>query len=313
MKSPGSLLEGTTAIRQRPGALHYISMAVRPQADTKPQVLVIEPSRGWVPIRLRDLWAYRDLLYFLIWRDVKVRYKQTVLGAAWAILQPTMTMVVFTIFFGGLAGISSGELPYPIFSFAGLLPWTFFAQGLNQSSNSLVGSQNLISKVYFPRLVIPLATVTAGVVDFLLAFLVLLAMMAFYGIWPGVAVIWLPLLLGLAFATALGVGMWMSALNVQYRDVRFVVPFLVQIWLFTTPVIYPASTVTSKLEGLGLPGWLFGLNPMAGVVEGFRWAVLGVDSRPGPLILASAAMSALLLISGVLYFRRMERTFADVI
>ena len=256
-------------------------MTVGPRADTPPQVLVIEPTKGWVPIRLRDLWAYRDLLYFLIWRDVKVRYKQTVLGAAWAILQPTMTMIVFTIFFGGLAGISSGELPYPIFSYAGLLPWTFFAQGLSQASNSLVGSQNLISKVYFPRLNIPLATVTAGVVDFLLAFLVLLAMMAFYGIWPGIAVLWLPLLLGLAFATALGIGMWMSALNVEYRDVRYVVPFLV--------------------------------NPMTGVVEGFRWALLGIDSRPGPLILVSAAVTAVLLVSGAVYFRRVERTFADVV
>ncbi len=249
---------------------------------------VIEPSMGWVPIRLRDVWEYRDLLYFLVWRDVKVRYKQTALGAAWAILQPVMTMVVFTVFFGGLAGISSDGLPYPIFSYAGLLPWTFFAQGLSPSSNSLVGSQILISKIYFPRLIIPVATVTAGVVDFLLVFLVLLGMMAFHSIWPGVVIVWLPVLLGLAFATALGVGMWMSALNVQYRDVRYVVPFLVQIWLFVTPVIYPASTVTARLESLGIPGWLFGLNPMTGVVEGFRWALLGVDSRPGPLIFAES-------------------------
>jgi lipopolysaccharide transport system permease protein len=288
-------------------------VSYKPRADLSQQVLVIEPSKGWIPIRLRDLWEYRDLLYFLVWRDVKVRYKQTVLGATWAILQPTMTMVVFTIFFGGLAGISSDNLPYPIFSFAGLLPWTFFAQGLGQSSNSLVGSQHLLTKVYFPRLIIPLATVTAGVVDFLLAFVVLVAMMAFYGIWPGVAVLWLPVLLGLAYATALGVGMWLSALNVEYRDVRHVVPFLVQIWLFVTPVIYPASTVTARLESLGLPGWVFGLNPMTGVVEGFRWALLGVDSRPGPLILASATVAVVLLVSGAVYFRRMERTFADVV
>jgi lipopolysaccharide transport system permease protein len=277
------------------------------------QLIVIEPSSGWVPVRLRDLWQYRDLLYFLVWRDVKVRYKQTVLGAAWAILQPTLTMVVFTIFFGGLAGISSDGLPYPIFSFAALLPWTFFAQGLTQSSNSLVGSQNLITKVYFPRLIIPLATVLAGAVDFLLAFAVLLGMMAFYGIWPGAAVLWLPLLLALAFATALGVGMWMSALNVEYRDVRYVVPFLVQIWLFVTPVIYPASTVTARLESLGIPGWVYGLNPMAGVVEGFRWALLGVDTKPGPLILASVVVSTFLVASGAIYFRRMEQTFADVV
>lgn len=275
--------------------------------------VVIEPSRGWVPVKLRDLWEYRDLLYFLVWRDVKVRYKQTVLGAAWAILQPTMTMIVFTIFFGGLAGISSDGLPYPIFSFAALLPWTFFAQGLTQSSNSLVGSQNLITKVYFPRLIIPLATVMAGIVDFVLAFLVLFAMMVYYGIWPGTEVLWLPPLLVLAFATALGVGMWMSALNVEYRDVRYVVPFLVQIWLFVTPVIYPASTVTARLESLGLPGWLYGLNPMAGVVEGFRWALLGVDTRPGALLIASTVVAGLLVISGAMYFRRMEQTFADVV
>jgi lipopolysaccharide transport system permease protein len=275
--------------------------------------IIIEPAKGWVPVRLRDLWEYRDLLYFLIWRDVKVRYKQTVLGAAWAILQPTLTMIVFTIFFGGLAGVASDGLPYPIFSFAALLPWTFFAQGLTQSSNSLVGSQNLITKVYFPRLVIPLATVLSGVVDFALAFVVLLGMMAFYGIWPGMAVIWLPLLLALAFATALGVGLWMSALNVEYRDVRYVVPFLVQIWLFVTPVIYPASVVTSRLESLGLPGWIYGLNPMAGVVEGFRWALLGVDTQPGPLILASALVAVVLVVTGAVYFRRMEQTFADVV
>ncbi|MEJ2582460.1 MAG: ABC transporter permease [Acidobacteriota bacterium] len=275
--------------------------------------IVIEPSKGWVPVRLRDLWEYRDLLYFLVWRDVKVRYKQTVLGAAWAILQPTLTMVVFTIFFGGIAGISSDGLPYPIFSYAALLPWTFFAQGLSQSSNSLVGSQNLITKVYFPRLIIPLAAVLSGVVDFFLAFLVLLAMMAFYGIWPGLAIIWLPLFLALAFTTALGVGLWMSALNVEYRDVRYVVPFLVQIWLFITPVIYPTSAVTDRLESIGLPAWLYGLNPMVGVVEGFRWALLGVGSRPGPLILASAAVTALITVSGAFYFRRMEQTFADVV
>jgi lipopolysaccharide transport system permease protein len=276
-------------------------------------LIVIEPSKGWVPIRLRDLWEYRDLLYFLVWRDVKVRYKQTVLGAAWAVLQPTLTMIVFTIFFGGLAGVGSDGLPYPIFSFAALLPWTFFAQGLTQSSNSLIGSQNLITKVYFPRLIIPIATVLAGVVDFVLAFAVLLAMMAFYGIWPGIAVLWLPLLLALAFTSALGIGMWMSALNVEYRDVRYVVPFTVQIWLFVTPVIYPASSVTARLESIGVPGWVFGLNPMAGVVEGFRWALLGVDTQPGPLILASAAVSVLLIVSGAVYFRRMEQTFADVV
>jgi lipopolysaccharide transport system permease protein len=288
-------------------------MSRESHAKAPDQVIVIEPSRGWVPIGTRDLWEYRDLLYFLVWRDVKVRYKQTVLGAAWAILQPTMTMIVFTIFFGGLAGISSEGLPYPIFSFAALVPWTFFAQGLTQSSNSLVGSQNLITKVYFPRLIIPLATILAGVVDFLLAFLVLVVMMAYYSVWPGPPLIWLPLLLALAFATALGVGLWMSALNVKYRDVRYVVPFLVQIWLFITPVIYPTSAVTARLESLGLPGWTYGLNPMTGVIEGFRWALLGVETRPGSLILASAAVAAVLVVTGAIYFRRMEQTFADVV
>jgi len=283
------------------------------RSETTQELRIIEPSRGYVPVRLGDLWDYRDLLFFLIWRDVKVRYKQTVLGAAWAILQPTMTMLVFTVFFGGLAGIGSEGLPYPVFSFAALLPWTFFAQGLSLSSNSLVGSQNLITKVYFPRLIIPLATVTAGIVDFVLAFLVLLVMMVYYGIWPGTALLWLPVFFVLAFATALGVGMWMSALNVAYRDVRYVVPFLVQIWLFVTPVIYPTSTVTARLEGLGVPGWLFGLNPMTGVINGFRWALLGVGSRPGPLALASAAVTVFLLVTGAVYFRHMERTFADVV
>ncbi len=273
----------------------------------------IQPSRGWTSLRLKEVWAYRELLYFLIWRDVKVRYKQTVLGAAWAILQPLMTMLVFTIFFGGLAKVGSDGLPYPIFSYAGLLPWTFFAQGLSQSSASLVGSSNLIKKVYFPRLVIPISSVLGGLVDFAIAFVVLFGMMSYYGIWPSAAVVFLPLLLLLAIGAALGVGMWLSALNVEYRDVRYVVPFFVQLWLFVTPVIYPASTVAAKLRELGLPTWLYGLNPMAGVVEGFRWALLGTGSRPGPVLLASVAVTVLLLSSGAFYFRKMERTFADVV
>lgn len=274
---------------------------------------VIEPSRGWVSLRLRDLWEYRELLYFLVWRDVKVRYKQTLLGAAWAILQPTLTMVVFTIFFGRLAKIGSEGVPYPIFSYVGLLPWTFFAQGLTQSSNSLVGSSHLITKVYFPRLVIPLASVIAGVVDFALAFLVLLGLMAFYGVVPTVAVLALPAFFLLAFAVALGAGTWLSALNVEYRDVRYVVPFLIQIWLFVTPVIYPARAVVGKLQELGLPGWLYGLNPMVGVVEGFRWALLGIGTPPGPVIWASAAVTVVLLVTSAAYFRRLEKTFADVV
>ena len=267
----------------------------------------IRPSRGWVALGLRELWDYRELLWFLVWRDVKVRYKQTVLGAGWAILQPVATMVVFSLFFGRLAGVPSDGLPYPIFSFAALVPWTFFSQGLAQSANSLVGSQNLITKVYFPRLAIPIATVLAGLVDFALAFLVLLVMMLAYGIVPGPEVMALPPLLLLALITALGAGLWLSALNVQFRDVRYVVPFLTQLWLFLTPIAYPSSL-------LGEP-WrtVYGLNPMAGVVEGFRWALLGTGEPPGAMLAASIVAALALLASGAFHFRRMEKTFADVV
>jgi lipopolysaccharide transport system permease protein len=276
-------------------------------------IVRIEPTRGWTSLRLRDVWQYRELLFFLVWRDVKVRYKQTALGAAWAILQPLLTMVVFTIFFGRLAKVGSEGVPYPIFSYAGLLPWTFFAQGLGHSAESLVGSSNLIRKVFFPRLVIPLAAVLAAAVDFAVAFLVLVAMMAYYGIWPSAVVLALPLLLALALATALGIGLWLSALNVRFRDVRYVVPFFLQLWLFVTPVIYPTGSVTEMLGRLGLPAWLYGLNPMAGVVAGFRWVLLGTGAQPWGLIAASAVISMLLLVSGAFYFRRVEQTFADVI
>jgi lipopolysaccharide transport system permease protein len=275
--------------------------------------VVIRPTRGWTSLRLHDVWEYRELLYFLVWRDVKVRYKQTALGAAWAILQPLMAMIVFTIFFGNLAGVGSEGLPYPLFSYAGLLPWTFFAQGLSQSSDSLVGSANLVRKVYFPRLVIPASSVIGGLVDFAIAFIVLVALMAFYRVAPTPTALFLPLFVLLALATALGVGMWLSALNVQYRDVKYVLPFFIQLWLFVTPVIYPAGRVTSRLAKLGIPVWLYGLNPMVGVVEGFRWALFGSGSGPGPVLAASAAISAFLLVSGAFYFRRMERTFADVV
>ena len=278
-----------------------------------PREIVIESSGGSLAPRLSELYEYRELLFFLVWRDIKVRYKQTALGASWAILQPLLTMVVFTIFFGTLAGIGSDGLPYPIFSYTALLPWTFFAQGLTQSSQSLVGSANLIRKVYFPRLIIPLSSILAGAVDFVIAFAVLLGLMAYYGTWPSVAVIFLPLLLILAFTAALGTGLWLSALNVEYRDVKYVVPFFVQIWLFITPVIYPTHVVTARLERLHIPGWVYGLNPMTGVVEGFRWSLLGVGSKPWPLIATSAGVSILLVITGMLYFGRMERTFADVV
>lgn len=276
--------------------------------ETPPlQVTRIRPSRGWVSLKLDELWAYHELLYFLVWRDIKVRYKQTVLGAAWAILQPFMTMVVFSLFFGKLAKIPSEGVPYPIFSFAALVPWTFFATGLGQGANSLVGSQNLIKKVYFPRLVIPIASVLSGVVDFALAFLVLLGMMFFYGIYPTLNLLWLPLLLLLALVTSLGVSLWLSALNVQFRDVRYTVPFLTQFWLFATPIAYPSSLLPEPWRTI------YGLNPMAGVVEGFRWALLGTDTRPGPMILVSTFAAVALLVSGAFYFRRMEKTFADVV
>ena len=267
----------------------------------------IEPPRGWIPLNLRDLWEYRELLYFLAWRDIKVRYKQTVLGASWAILQPFFTMVVFSLFFGRLAGIPSEGMPYPIFSYAALVPWQFFANGLTSSSNSLVASANLIQKVYFPRLVIPMAAVGSGIVDFGLAFLVLLGMMAFYGIVPTMNVLWLPLLLLLALVTSLGAGLWLTAMNVQFRDVRYAVPFMVNAWMFATPIAYPSSLRDEPWRTV------YGINPMAGVVEGFRWALLGTDTQPGSMILVSAVVSVSLLISGAYYFRRMEKSFADVV
>ena len=270
-------------------------------------VTVIHPSRGWISLNLRDLWEYRELLYFLTWRDIKVRYKQTVLGAAWAIIQPFFTMVVFSLFFGKLAKMPSDNIPYPIFSYTALVPWTFFANGLSQSSSSLVASANLIQKVYFPRLVVPISSVISGAVDFVLAFVVLLGMMFYFGIVPTWNVAWLPLLLLLALVTSLGVGLWLTAMNVQFRDVRYAVPFLVQAWMFATPIAYPSSLLDEPWRTL------YGLNPMAGVVEGFRWALLGTKTAPGPIILVSALVAVGLLISGAFYFRRMEKTFADVV
>ncbi|MCX7750022.1 MAG: ABC transporter permease [Candidatus Bipolaricaulota bacterium] len=270
-------------------------------------VVRIQPSRRWGFPSLGEIWHYRELLYFLVWRDVKVRYKQTVLGAAWAVLQPFLTMVVFSLFFGRFAGIPSGELPYPVFSYVGLLPWTLFSQGINQAGNSLAASAHLVTKVYFPRLLIPLAAVLALVVDFAIAFGVLLGMMLYYRIVPTSAVLWFPGFFLLALLTTLAVGLWLAALNAQYRDVRYVVPFLTQLWLFATPVIYPSFL----LQGV----WrvLLGLNPMTTVVEGMRWALLGVGAPPGRMVWASVGVVALLLITGLLYFRHTERTLADVV
>lgn len=270
--------------------------------------LRIEPSRGWVSLKLHDLWQYRELLYFFVWRDIKVRYKQTVLGASWAIIQPLFTMAVFSLFFGKLGKLPSDGVPYPIFTYAALVPWSFFANGLAQSSNSLVENSNLIKKIYFPRLAIPVSTILSGVLDFLLAFLVLLGMMFFYGIKPTVNVLWLPAFLCLAVVTSLGVGLWISALNVQYRDFRYVVPFLTQFWLFATPVAYSSSLLQEPWQRT-----LYGLNPMVGVVTGFRWALLGTNSAPGPMAWVSALAATILLIGGAYYFRRMEKTFADVV
>ena len=288
------------------------SQRIGPVVDGSPPsgkvpVVVIRPSRGWVSLNLRDLWEYRELLYFLTWRDIKVRYKQTVLGAAWAIIQPFFTMVVFSLFFGKLAKMPSDDIPYPIFSYAALVPWTFFANGLSQSSSSLVASANLIKKVYFPRLVVPISSVISGAVDFVLAFAVLLGMMLFYGIVPTAAIVWLPLLLLVALVTSLGVGLWLTAMNVQFRDVRYAVPFLVQAWMFATPIAYPSSLLDEPWRTL------YGINPMAGVVEGFRWALLGTETAPGPIVLVSALVAVGLLVSGAFYFRRMEKTFADVV
>ena len=270
-------------------------------------IVAIAPSRGWVPLRLSEIWNARELLLFLTWRDIKVRYKQTVLGAGWAVLQPFLTMVVFSIFFGRLARIPSDGIPYPIFAFCALLPWQLFAYALTESGNSLVANQHLITKVYFPRLIVPMAAVIAGLVDFAIAFVILLAMMVFYGTVPTPAVLLLPFFIGLALMTALAVGLWLSALNVQFRDVRYTIPFLTQFWFFITPVTYPSSIVPERWRAL------YGLNPMAGVVEGFRWALLGRAEPPGPMLLISAVVAVFLLISGLYYFRRMEKTFADTI
>ena len=281
---------------------------MKKDTKTKEQnVVVIKPSKGWAPVRWEDLWEYRELLYFLTWRDVKVRYKQTVLGAAWAVIQPFMTMVVFSIFFGRLAKMPSDGIPYPIFAYAALVPWTFFANGLTQSSNSLVGNANLIRKVYFPRLVIPISAVVSGAIDFAIAFVVLIGMMLYYGMVPTLNIIWLPFFFLLAFVTSLGIGLWFSALSVEYRDVKYVVPFLVQFWLFATPIAYPSSLLTEPWRTI------YGLNPMVGVIEGFRWALLGTQITVGPLILISTLVALFLLLSGAVYFRRMERTFADVV
>jgi lipopolysaccharide transport system permease protein len=286
--------------------MDHTALSTLETIDTGP-VTIIAPSHGWLNLNLKEVWEYRELLYFLVWRDVKVRYKQTALGAAWAIIQPVMTMLVFSVFFGRLGKIPSEGVPYPIFAYTALLPWQLFAYSLTESSNSLVASQNLIQKVYFPRLVVPMAAVLAGLVDFAISFVVLLCLMAYYRIWPGLAILALPAFVVLAVASALAVGLWLAALNVEYRDVRYTIPFLTQFWLFVTPVAYPSSLVPGKWR------LLYGLNPMAGVVEGFRWALLGSKGGTNSMLAVSVAAVVLLLLGGLMYFRRMEKTFADVV
>lgn len=277
---------------------------------SEPRIITLKPPSGWAALRLGDLWLYRELIYFMTWRDLKVRYKQTLLGASWAVLRPLLSMVVFSIFFGGFAKVSSDGVPYPLFSFAGLLPWELFATALGVASRSLVNNSNMITKVYFPRLILPLSSILAALVDFLIAFVVMMGLMLYYR-WPVSPYFWtLPLFLLLAVITALGVGLWFSALNVQYRDVGYVTPFLTQFWLFVSPVVYPLSMITNETLR-----FFMALNPMTGVIEGFRWALLGASQQqaPGSLIMISSAVAVILLVSGLFYFHRMERMFADMI
>jgi lipopolysaccharide transport system permease protein len=276
-------------------------------AKTEIQFSRVKPTKGWVSLGLSELWRYKELLYFFIWRDIKVRYKQTVMGASWAIIQPFFTMVIFSLFFGKLAGVPSDDLPYPIFSYAALVPWTFFSNGVFQAANSLVGGADMVKKIYFPRLTLPIASVLAGLVEFSIAMTVLIGMMLFYQILPSIEILFLPLFLLLALATALGVSFWLSAMNAQFRDVRYVVPFLLQAWLFSTPIAYSSSLLEEPWRTL------YGINPMAGVVEGFRWALLDTGKPPGPITIVSSLVALGILVSGAYYFRKMEKTFADVL
>ncbi len=275
----------------------------------EPTTIYIKPSKGFAALNLRDLWMYRELIYFMIWREVKVRYKQTMLGAAWAIIQPVLTMIVFTFLFGRIAKLpTDGNIPYPIFSYTALLPWNLFVNALNQASRSLTSNQNMVSKIYFPRLVLPLASILSGLVDFVIAFVILIGLMIYYRVTPSINVIWaLPAFLLLAIITALGVALWLAAINVQYRDVNYALPFMTQFWLFATPVAYSSQLISAKWR------LVYSLNPMAGVVNGFRWALLGVGSGPDTSLWISVAIAIILLIGGLFYFRNMEKTFADTI
>jgi lipopolysaccharide transport system permease protein len=276
-----------------------------PAQHPAPAVVRIEPPRGWLDLRLSEVWAYRELLYFFVWRDVKVRYKQTVIGVAWVVLQPLLTMGVFTLFFGRLAKLPSDGLAYPVFYFTALVPWNYFATALQACTAVVVDNQRVITKVFFPRLVLPLSAVVSGLVDFAIGFIVLGVVLTVYGIRPGLAALWLPVLLLLAVLTALGVGLWMSALNALYRDVKYVVPFLMQFWMFASPVAYPSTLVPQRWR------WLYGLNPMAGVIDGFRWTLTGHGQPPGLPLLASTGAVVLVLLGGLFFFQRMEGSIAD--
>jgi lipopolysaccharide transport system permease protein len=275
---------------------------------SEPTTIYIKPTTGLAALNLRDLWVYRELVFFMIWRNLKVRYKQTLLGAAWAIIQPLMTMIVFNFIFGNVAKVPTDDIPYPIFSYTALLPWGLFTTALNQASRSLTTNQNMVTKIYFPRLVLPISSVLAGLVDFAIAFVILIGLMFYYGVTPAWNVLWtLPLFLLLSIVTALGVALWLSAINVQYRDVNYALPFLTQFWLFITPVAYSASVISERWQ------LVYSLNPMAGVVNGFRWALLGAGSGPDMALWVSVFISLVILVSGLFYFRNMERTFADTI
>ena len=270
-------------------------------------VIYLKPSTGWLPLDFGELWRYRELIFFLTWRDIKVRYKQAVLGIAWAVLQPLLTMAIFTIIFGVLLNTPSQGLPYPLFALTALIPWQLFSTALQRSSISLVGNANLITKIYFPRIAIPLSTIFAALIDFVISFVVLLGVMAFYRVWPGLMILWLPLFILLSLLTSLAVGLWLSALNVQYRDIQHMVPFLIQVWMYASPIVYPIETIPA-----GFWRGIYSLNPMVGVIQGFRWALLG-GTHPDITLIISIIVVLILLISGLYYFRRMEKTFADIV
>jgi lipopolysaccharide transport system permease protein len=282
------------------------SAVAGPRPELDETVVVIGARNGWRDLGLAELWSHRELMYFLVWRDLKVRYRQTVFGALWAVLQPVLLMVIFTVSVGQLKGVGPAGIPYPLFAFAGLVPWTLFASSLASASNSMVNSEHIITKVYFPRLLLPFAAIGSFLLDFLVAMAVLVILMVYFGAMPTIAVIWLPFFTLFALVTALGVGTWLAAINVRYRDVKYVVPFLTQTWMFASPVIYASTLIPKQWQ------WLYALNPMTGVIEGFRWALIG-GSRPDELIFVSAIASVLVFATSLVYFRHTEQTFADVI